>query len=147
MTKQEFIKLMEKNGMKFDDTVQEEPKAEGFRLYHENVSLSNLWGYVSDANIDNFSEVLDAWCLARDDDRKNILGLPYTAPDALIESMCYRYDHAHGIKQYKVDGFKWREETDDEFAARQHFNRNLMHKLYQEVAGYGFYKPEDNNEG
>lgn len=100
MTKQEFIKLMENNGMKFDDT--------------------------------------DELCVEH---------LPQIPPPALIESMCYRYDHSHGIKQYKVDDFKWRVETDDEFELRQRFNRSLMQKLYEEVAGYGFYKPETDNEG
>lgn len=100
MTKQEFIKLMESNGMKFDDT-----------------------------------------------DDRCVEHLPQIAPTALIESMCFRYDHAHGIKQYTVDGFKWREETDEEFENRRDSNRRMMNKLYEEVAGYGFYKPEADNEG
>jgi hypothetical protein len=100
MTKQEFIKLMENNGMKFDDT--------------------------------------DECCVEH---------LPQTPPPALIESMCYRYDHAHGIEQYKSDGFKWRVETPEEFEMRQEGNRRIMRQLYEEVAGYGFYKPETDNEG
>ncbi len=100
MTKQEFIKLMESNGMKFDDS-----------------------------------------------DERCVEHLPKNPPAALIESMCFRYDHSHGIKQYCIDVYKWRLETDEEFEIRRESNRRIMRQLYEEVAGYGFYKPEDTNEG
>lgn len=69
--------------------------------------------------------------------------LPQEADARLIESMCLRYDHAHGIKVGSLQN-RGGVETDEEFANRQESNRRLMRKLYEEVSGYGFFTyPEE----
>lgn len=70
--------------------------------------------------------------------------LPEVPDPRLIESMCLRFDHAHGIQQYRIVDNEWREETVEEFARRQEYLRREMRKIYEEVSGFGFYNyPED----
>lgn len=49
-----------------------------------------------------------------------------------IESMCMRYDHAHGVAVMF--------ETEDDFKRRQEYNRTTMRQLYEEATGQGFFK-------
>lgn len=69
-------------------------------------------------------------------------------PDArLIESMCMRYDHGHGLRGMVVRDGKFELETTEEHQRRQEANRRIMRQLYEEVSGYGFYNyPTDENE-
>lgn len=71
------------------------------------------------------------------------LNLPKIPDPALIESMCLRYDHAHGIKTYHFSD-KFEIETDEEFKNRQDANRRLMIQLYEEI--YYYTLKDDINE-
>lgn len=48
-----------------------------------------------------------------------------------IESMCFRFDHGHGIERFGEDN--------EGFLKRQESNRVLMRQLYEEAMGQGFY--------
>jgi hypothetical protein len=73
--------------------------------------------------------------------------LPKDPDPRLIESMCLRYDHSHGIRSMVVRNGKFEEETVEEHEHRQDYNRRVMRQLYEEVSGYGFYNyPKDENE-
>lgn len=62
-------------------------------------------------------------------------------PDArLIESMCMRFDHSHGLRGMVIRDGKFELETTEEHAHRQDYNRRVMRQLYEEVSGYGFYQ-------
>lgn len=65
------------------------------------------------------------------------LMVPATPEDERIESMCYRYDHAHGIRQ--PNWAKSGMETDEEWRNRQEANRRVMRQLYEEAVGLGFF--------
>ena len=52
-----------------------------------------------------------------------------------IESMCFRYDHSHGLKNWG--------ETDEAFERRRESHRIIMRQLYEEATGQGFFRPHD----
>lgn len=56
-----------------------------------------------------------------------------------IESMCIRFDHAHGIAMPSLIDKEWRTETPEEHQQRQEANRRQMRQLYEEATGQGFY--------
>ncbi|SOK58664.1 hypothetical protein [Yersinia phage fHe-Yen9-04] len=66
--------------------------------------------------------------------------LPQEPNPNLIESMCMRYDHSHGIRSPRFNNNTFEIETEEEFEQRQDSNRRMMRKLYEEVSGYGFYQ-------
>lgn len=73
--------------------------------------------------------------------------LPKEPDPRLIESMCLRFDHSHGIRSMRVKNGQFELETEEEFKNRQDYLRRSMRQVYEEVSGYGFYNyPEDNND-
>lgn len=59
--------------------------------------------------------------------------VPTVPEPARIESMCYRYDHSHGIERFNFN------ETPEAFERRREANRRQMRQLYEEATGGGFY--------
>jgi hypothetical protein len=71
----------------------------------------------------------------------NMNPLPKTPPEGLLMSMALRYDHALGCPNYydqsllsSTSGITHQQKLDSTLST--------MKKLYEEVAGYGFYSPE-----
>ncbi|QOI71866.1 hypothetical protein pEaSNUABM50_00384 [Erwinia phage pEa_SNUABM_50] len=73
--------------------------------------------------------------------------LPQEPNPNLIESMCMRFDHSHGIRSLRMKDGKYDVETEEEFESRRVSNRRVMRQLYEEVSGYGFYQyPKDSTD-
>ena len=73
---------------------------------------------------------------------KNIL--PKEPPEKLLMSMAIRYDHALGCDgYYDQEIFKSSGMTHEQ---RLKSTLATMRQLYEEVAGYGFYKWESKND-
>ena len=64
--------------------------------------------------------------------------VPADPPAELIESMCMRYRHDHGIPQNFPE-----QETDEQFRRRQEGTRTTMRQLYEEATGQGYYRIPD----
>jgi hypothetical protein len=63
-----------------------------------------------------------------------VIEVPENPETERIESMCMRYDHAHGIPVMF--------ETEDDWHRRQEYNRTTMRQLYEEATGQGFFRTE-----
>lgn len=60
--------------------------------------------------------------------------VPVIPEPARIESMCYRFDHGHGLQRFG--------ETPEQFERRKESNRTVMRQLYEEATGQGFFNPK-----
>lgn len=68
------------------------------------------------------------------------MSLPLNAPPGLLMSMALRYDHALGCPGYYDQEFLAQPGVTHEMRLKS--TLNIMQQLYEEVAGFGFYKPE-----
>lgn len=66
-------------------------------------------------------------------DRLGAITVPAKPEPERIESMCFRFDHGHGLRRW--------EETEEQFERRKEANRITMRQLYEEATGQGFYRP------
>lgn len=73
--------------------------------------------------------------------------LPKEPPPGLLMSMAIRYDHGLGVPGYYDNLIMGRApEPWETHAARLASALSLMRKLYEEVSGHGFYRPEREAE-
>jgi hypothetical protein len=79
----------------------------------------------------------------------NARRLPKEPPPGLLMSMAIRYDHALGLPGYydQMAAVWWMGTTPSpSHAERLESTLRTMRQLYEEVAGHGFYSPEEEAE-